>query len=181
MLKYSFLLFAGFILLMSCSKQQDATVDDGIFDRLYCNDPEAVNYNRDFPGTPDNSTCFYPKDLFEGTYIFKDTIYNAEYERDTILDYNITIHAQSNTLLKLTGFCSQDSVTFIADRFYKATVDSTTFQDSNKIAGQILCRSTDTLTGIITTEESDNTKIRIVWAIASDTGLNYHNGTATKQ
>ncbi len=168
-------------LLAACSKNQDGDIDEGLFDRPYCNDPEAVNYNRDFPGTPDNSTCFYPKDLFEGAYLFKDTIYNAEYERDTILDYNITITAKSNTLLKLSGFCMQDSVTLIADRYYKATVDSTTFQDSTKIAGQILCRNTDTLSGIITYDEVDSSKIRFVWAIASDSGLNYHTGTALKK
>ena len=171
----------GLFLFISCSKMQDGDVKDNLFDRPYCNDPDAVNYNRDFPGTPDNTTCFYPKDLFAGTYLFKDTVYNADYERDTILDYNITIVAKNNTLLKLAGFCGQDSVTLIADRYYKATVDSTTFQDSTKIAGQLLCRNTDTLSGIITTDEADSNKIRFIWAIASDTGLNYHSGTAIKQ
>ena len=44
----------GIILLVaaSCSKYTDDPGEtDPRLSRKYCNDPEAVNYNRDFPGT----------------------------------------------------------------------------------------------------------------------------------
>ena len=168
-------------LLASCKKSNDPTdVDNSLFDRLYCNDPQAINYNKDFPGTVDNSICFYPRDVFEGYYALKDTIYNAEYEIDTVLDYAISIYALNNTTLRVLGFCpAGDSLKFTADRFYKAQADSLTVSN-NVLPGQYTCDITDTLTGFIIKDQVDTTRIRINWTVVSDTGVNYHIGTGKK-
>src|ERR1043165_5567011 len=78
-MRYFSLIILSLALVMgfafSCKKWQDpAPKEDPRLTRHYCNDPSAVNYNWDFPGKPDNSVCFYPADLFAGTYMFYDTV-----------------------------------------------------------------------------------------------------------
>lgn len=169
---------------VACMKEDPGVAnqyDSSLFNTPYCNDPEAINYNWDFPGTPDNSICFYPTDVFAGTYLFDDTIYNEAYERDTILQYQIVIRAYSNTRFALVGFCG-DSIKLTADRFFKATIDSTLNTiDQTPLNGQIVCRTVDTISGTINTSFADSTRIRINFNVASDTGLNYHVGTAIQQ
>lgn len=174
------LLFAS---LTACKKSDNAEdVSGDLFDRPYCNDPEAVNYNDGFPGTPDSTTCFFPSDVFIGTYLWKDTIYNAEFERDTIFEYTISVYARNKTDIRLVGFCpSGDSLNFVAGKYYKAQTDSLMLQDSTKLEGILPCGSADTLVGTITTSGSDTVKLKFDWLIASDTGINYHIGTAIKQ
>src|SRR5262245_8926779 len=78
--KISLFLLGGMsfvLLLASCEKWEDTPgKSDPRLERKYCNDPEAVNYNRDFPGTADNSVCYYPSDAFSGRYSFIDSIYD---------------------------------------------------------------------------------------------------------
>ena len=173
------------MVLYACKKSEDfdkATADQ--FAGRYCNDPEAINYNFEFPGTEDNSTCIYPTDVFTGSYSLKDSIYNGEFELDTVLDYTVTFHVKSITSLKMSGFCiNGDSVRLTADRYYKAQVDSTLIPlDSSMIEGHTFCRGLDTIKGSITRMSiNDTDKIRINFIIASDTGINYHIGTGIKK
>lgn len=170
------------ILLAGCSKtNENQSVDEGLFTRKYCNDPEAVNFNHGFPGTPDSSVCFYPKDVFAGSYLVEDSIFNTEFELDTVLQKTFTFIALNNSNLKLNGFCpTGESIFFTADRFYKAQSDSMFFQDSTFIPGQLICNTNDTLIGTINKIEGDTQKIRINWTISSDTGVNFHIGTGQK-
>lgn len=175
-------IFCLTITIWGCSKTNENTsVDDGLFTRKYCNDPEAVNFNHGFPGTPDSSICFYPKDVFAGSYLVKDSIFNTEFELDTVLEKIISFIAVNNSNLKVNGFCpSGDPLYFTADRFYKAQSDSLTLGDSTKLPGQLICSTSDTLIGTINKIEVDTPKIRINWTVASDTGINYHIGTGIK-
>src|SRR5947208_3141374 len=67
-----------FLISASCKKYTDQPgKSDPRLARKYCNDPSAVNYNRDFPGTEDNSICYYPTDVFKGQYTFTDSIYSG--------------------------------------------------------------------------------------------------------
>lgn len=170
-------------LLAACSKPDNSGKD--ISDKLtnlYCNDPEAINYNWEFPGTPDNSTCFYPKDIFVGQYSFADSIYNANLELKRVNNITLTVYANSNNILRVTGFCSNtDSIRLTADRFYKSYADSTVTQDSVVLDGQVVCRTVDTLSGYLIKDKNDSTKLSINITVASDTGLNYHLGTAYKK
>lgn len=171
------------VVFYSCGKTApfDEPVADQ-FDTLYCNDPIAINYNLAFPGTPDNSICIYPTDVFGGSYSFKDSIYNGEFELDTVLDYTIVFNRTSQTQLNVLGFCpGGDTIEMTATRYYKAVADSTMIlPDSTLLPGQVFCRSLDTLSGSISKVDSDSTKIRINFTIASDTGVNYHIGTGTQ-
>lgn len=171
------------IILISCKKYETAKDGTGdLFDRPYCNNPEAVNYNDGFPGTADSTVCFFPKDVFVGTYLWKDTIFNAEFELDTVMEYTISVYANNNTELRLLGFCpSGDSLHFVADRFYKAQADSLILPDSTQLPGILSCGTKDTLTGTIINTREDTVKLKFNWTISSDTGINYHIGTAVKQ
>lgn len=174
----------------ACKKWKDsiATDDPRLHDRKYCNDPEAVNYNWGFPGVPDNSICIFPSDLYKGTYFFTDSIYNANDVFDSLLSkqtYTIQVLALSKKHLAITGFCTNDTLFFTAGRTtYTATADSTfKLNDTTKAFGQPMCRLLDTLSGSITKNSLDtsNTKIKFNWKVVSDTGINYHKGTAVKQ
>jgi hypothetical protein len=178
------------LALASCKKYEDKVGVAG--DQLtnsYCNDPEAVNYNWGFPGKPDNTLCFYPTDSLIGTYFFRDTIFYSQDMKFTRVDsFEIALELIDRTRfrfrpLKNSVFCSDDVVNFKADKFFKATADSTWLPDSVQIPGQALkCRRQDTLSGFITTTSQHDKKIKINFTVISDTGskLTYHIGTATK-
>lgn len=171
------------LLLYACQKSEPFdTANDSMFEGHYCNDPIAINYNHGFPGTPDNAVCVYPTDVFRGTYRLRDSIFNEEFELDTVLEYTVTLHQSSLTKLRMSGFClNGDSVRLTADRFYKAGVDSTLLMpDSVLVEGHIFCRFIDTIMGSVTKYKDDSNKIRINFTIASDTGRNYHIGTGIK-
>lgn len=174
------------ILLLStfyaCQKSEPFdSPDKNDFDRLYCNDPIAINYNFNFPGTVDNSTCIYPTDVFEGSFLLRDSIYNAEFALDTVNEITVSFVRLSQTELLLKGFCpSGDTLTLTADRYYRASVDSTLIlPDSTFLDGQVFCRSLDTLSGFIKSI-TDSNRIQVNFTIVSDTGVNYHIGTGTK-
>lgn len=174
---------SGLLLFMACAKSDPFDkADEDQFGNRYCNDPIAINYNHGFPGTADNTTCIYPTDVFTGTYLLKDSIYDADFNLDTILDFMVRFHRVSLTQLKLSGFClNGDTVRLTADRYYRAAVDSTLLPDSSMMEGHVFCRAIDTLTGTINKYKDDSNKIRVSFIIASDTGINYHVGTGIKQ
>src|SRR6187402_2801114 len=102
-----FICIAVILLIYACNKSEPfSTPTDEQFTNRYCNDPTAINFNHGFPGTADNSICIYPTDVFTGAYQLKDSIYNGEFELDTVLDYTVKFHTTSLTQLKLSGFCA---------------------------------------------------------------------------
>lgn len=173
------LLLSSFYACQKSDPYPAASEDD--FDSPYCNDPIAINYNFEFPGYVDNTTCIYPTDVFEGNYLLRDSVYNAEFALDTINEMTVSFVRISQTELLFKGYCpSGDTVTLTADRYYKASVDSTLIMpDSILMDGQVFCRTLDTLSGTIT-KVADSGKIRINFTIVSDTGINYHIGTGIK-
>ncbi|HTN45366.1 MAG TPA: hypothetical protein VL098_03400 [Flavipsychrobacter sp.] len=180
----------GFFLLFSaCKKWVDPnpSVDPRITERRYCNDPQAVNYNWDFPGTQDSSVCFFPSDLFEGNYSFTDSIYFQDNSLDTnrtFQTYTLNITRTSKNQFKLAGFCGGNDINFTAQRTtYLAYADTTLkLNDTTFAFGQPLCRIQDTLTGTLSKSKTDSLSrhIYIEWRVVSDSGINFHKGTAIK-
>lgn len=187
---FIFILPLFFMLVVACQKWTDpAPVDDPrIKDRKYCNDPLAVNYNWGFPGVADSTTCVYPADLFKGTYTFTDSVY---FNDETTLDsahsfqtYTLQLSPISKTKFHLSGFCSNDLVFTAGRSTYQASADTTLkLNDTTYAFGQPLCRIQDTLTGTISKSKTDSTfhSVTIAWKVISDSGINYHKGTAIKQ
>lgn len=177
--------------LSSCKKWTDPQppYDPRLGENRYCNDPEAVNYNWNFPGVADNSVCIFPADLFKGTYTFTDSIYNSESVFDSARPQTIyTLHliALGKRSLRIVGFCnSMDSLKFTAERStYRAGADTTIFlNDTTKVHGQFFCRTQDTLTGFVMKNQNDSAgkTIRFDLRVVSDTGVFFHRGTAYKQ
>lgn len=180
-------ILAATALIWGCKKTDEtATITDDRLNRPYCNDPLAINYNWDFPGTPDNTKCFYPIDIFGGTYKFTDSIYDADYQPDTVLSYALQLFSINGSKVKIgiKGFCANETLTLTADRFYKAYLDSLSAVVNGfdtKLAGQLSCRKVDTISGYIQKSKTDSSKLSIYFTIASDTGISYHKGTAIKQ
>jgi hypothetical protein len=177
------------LVLCSCKKWEDPKAQDDprINERRYCNDPLAVNYNWNFPGKPDNTTCFYPTDVFKGTYLFKDSVYKADNTFDSarsLTTYTLNIFPFDKNHFAIVGFCgANDSLKFTAERStYRANGDSTILMANDiKAYGQFFCRTQDTLSGYLIKDRSDSSKLLVEFAVLSDTGLNFHRGTAIKQ
>lgn len=183
MIKKLSICIALLAVLYGCVKSEPYNeVNDAQFAGQYCNDPIAINYNQGFPGTANNKICIYPTDVFRGTFKLRDSIYNGEFELDTVIEYLVTFHPASLTKVKMTGLCSYgDTVRLTADRYYKATVDSTVLpMNAGLIEGHSFCRAIDTIMGSVSKYIDDSNKIRINFIIASDTGINYHIGTGLK-
>lgn len=181
------LLIAG--IVYGCTKDEPFdTPNDEQFQSRYCNDPKAINFNIGFPGVADNSICIYPTQVFNGSFNLRDSVFNGEFQLDTVLEYIVSFQKgldsnqqPSNSKLILKGFCpAGDELTLTADRYYKASVDSTMLVDSTLLPGQVFCRTTDTISGTISKYADDSNKIRINLIIYSDTGINYHIGTGIK-
>ncbi len=160
--------------LVSCKKvmDPDAQTYEGQ-DTPYCNDPEAINYNHNFPGTAANATCIFPTDPFTGLYALADTVYTADFASYYILSDTVRVYPLSKTHMALIGFCGQfDSLKLTAGRYYRANLDSTTSM------GQFLCNPKDTISGIL---KSDSIGLRIDFTLHSDTaGTKYHKGTGIR-
>ncbi len=174
------------LLAVSCSKDSSTHSTDDRLSRPYCNDPLAVNYNQTFPGTPDNSICYFPTEVFRGEYTFADSVYDQDYQRRDSLEYPISILALDKTKFVILGFCFKgqkegDSLKFTADRFYKATADSTLTTDSVKLNGQLACNIKDTISGFILRDKYDTTLLHINITVLTDTGAAYHIGSAKKK
>lgn len=183
MLKKVIFFVAAISLVYACTKSEpfDQPQEED-FENRYCNDPIAINYNLSFPGTVDNSTCIFPTDVFSGSYNLVDSVFNLDFELQTVENYTVSFNRLSQTQFTFKGFCPNgDEASFTADRYYKASADSTILVDSTLLPGQTFCTLTDTLSGTIKKILGDTDKIRINFVISSDTGLNYHIGTGIKQ
>ena len=163
---------------MACKKYTDEPGQyDSRLSRKYCNDPLAVNFNRDFPGTPDNSVCYYPADVYKGQYTFIDSIYSGNNILMAEVPLVLNFSASSQTRLTLSGFCGSggSSITLTANRQLRANADTTVG------TGQLLCRSKDTVSGYISQLAGDSTKLHFFFTVVSDTGVAFHQGTGYRQ
>lgn len=171
-------------VFFSCKKWQDpAPVDNSNINNPYCNDPDAVNYNWGFPGKPDNTVCFYPSDLFQGTYILKDTILGAQSDlflkADSLL---ITITKKSKTQVVLNGLCpSGKELLLSANASYTATIDTTVGDSLTLNPGQFFCRDLDTVAGALALDKADSSLVYLNFTVVSDTGKTIYSGRAIKQ
>jgi hypothetical protein len=147
---------------------------DPRLDRKYCNDPEAVNYNRDFPGTADNSVCYYPSDAFSGQYSFVDSIYDQGEKLIKEESLTLVITRVTNSKFKMEGLCGAGGtiINFTSNRQLHADADTIV------TGGQILCRPKDTLSGYIAQNPVDSNRIRFTIQVVSDTAINLHQGMA---
>ena len=180
----SFAVIIGIYLCASCNKWKDpAPVNDPRLTNLYCNNPAAVNYNLGFPGKPDNSICFFPSDLFQGSYLLKDSVYVSNsglfLKADSII---IRIVKISDAKIAVVGFCSSGTQLFLtAGPTYIATMD-TLVGDSNSLnKGQLLCRIQDTISGTITKDRVDSSLLHVFLTVVGDTGTTVITGNARKQ
>ncbi len=164
----------------SCTREEAQYPDtDPRLSRPYCNDPEAVNYNWDFPGTPDNSVCLYPAEAFAGTFTFLDSVYNTDGTFDSaasLTTYTLRFDTLSRRVYLLRGFCADSALRFSADRFFRSTLDSLI-----PGAGQRLCRAADTVAGAVTRAVGDTARLTLSFSVRSDTGTAFHRGTAYRQ
>lgn len=184
------ILAAGGVLAFGCTKQEEPgkTTDERL-GRPYCNDPEAVNYNWDFPGTPNNSVCFYPDEMFKGSYRVFDTTYDADFNADTTSYKNfvISLDAVTRSKMTLSGYilnsaCTLNGLSITATRFYRASVDSAFLPppDSMYLNGTVVCGK-DTLSGNLSKKNKDSDTIHINFMVAVDSGLLFHRGIAIRQ
>lgn len=165
-----------FLLLASCSKWQDKPGPQVDLSRKYCNLPDAINYNYDFPGTEDSSVCIFPAQPFAGQYSYSDSLYmgtNPVVNGDT---FNFNITQVSRSGMHINAFCGARSLSFTANRYYRATADTTI----TGYYGQLLCRDQDTLTGSMVYKAADSS-LQIEFTVVSDTGVVVHRGTAYKK
>lgn len=177
------------LALCACQKWQDKQPpeDPRINEKKYCNDPYALNYNWDFPGMPDSTVCIYPADIFEGNYLFTDSLYSADNTFDSAASqqsYALRITRLSINKLAVHGFCSPtDSLLFTAERStFRANADSTIqLTDTTTGYGQFFCRTQDTLSGFMMLSRTDSTLLKIDFTVVSDTDIRFHRGTAIRQ
>lgn len=169
-------LFGG-MLLSSCQKYKDTPgKTDPRLSRHYCNDPTAVNFNRDFPGIADNSVCVYPADVFAGNYAFVDSIFDGSQQLLRQIPMSLRFTAIDHSRFYITGFCpAGGQQNFTTSRSLLASADTTVG------SGQILCRQTDTLSGNVFQTLGDTTKVQFSLVVVTDTGISYHQGTAYRQ
>lgn len=173
---------AASVAVFSCAKWKDpAPVNDPRLTNPYCNDPNAVNYNWNFPGKPDNTTCFYPTDLFAGDYVFVDSVYLTS-TFTYLMAQTETLHVSkvSQTQLSVMGLCANgNTIHLTADKSYNATIDSVV-GDSVTARGQLLCRNADTVNGTITKDRLVDSVLHINLQVISDTGITTHIGNAKR-
>ena len=166
------------LALCACKDYPDVPAKpDGRLDRPYCNDPEAVNFNRNFPGYEDNNVCYYPADAFEGDFTFDDSIYDGAQKFIRAQKLQFSIAAEDKLRFRLSGFCPGGStaIAFTANRSLRADADTTAEK------GQILCRQADTVSGYLSMAVFDSSRIRFFLTVISDTGTVYHQGTAFRR
>jgi hypothetical protein len=175
--RYILLLAVVAVCIEGCKKYKD---EPGQYDprlvRKYCNDPEAVNYNFDFPGTADNSVCFYPTDALKGTYNFVDSVYAGSTTLVKEQTLTLVLSGENRTKLLISGFCGGgEQLRFTVNRALRATGDTTIAN------GQRMCRDKDTLSGYISRSLGDSTRLKFYLTVVSDTGVTQHQGTAYRQ
>jgi hypothetical protein len=168
--------------LAACqSKEEDyPATDPRLGTRVYCNIPGAVNYNWGFPGKPDNSVCFYGPDLFRGSFSYRDTILKPDGTIDSPRSgqaYTLNIYGLDTSRAILLGLCpGGDTLYLHAPRTgFRASLDSST------VKGQRLCRTQDTVSGLLLRELSDTSRLSLSFTVYSDTAVNLHRGTAYRR
>jgi hypothetical protein len=162
----------------ACRKASDpAPKDDPRLTRPYCNDPEAVNYNWDFPGKPDSTVCIYPSDLFAGSWQYSDSIVSADgTEVFDSAKYQLQLTASGRMQLSMKGLCGNNqSINITASRNKLFVIDTVV------ALGQYLCINTDTIAGGGSMYFNESNRFTFTWVLNSDTGISYHHGTAVKQ
>ena len=168
----------AFILLFTgaCKKYEDPDpFTDSRIKNKYCNIPSAINYNWDFPGIADNSTCIFPAQIYKGSYLFHDTITNNLGEFISKDSFYITLLQVDSTRLTISGFCGNDQYLAKATRFFKFTLDSLVGN------GQVYCNNKDTIAGGGSKIGiQDTTSIQMIYQLQTDTGVVFHKGTAFK-
>lgn len=169
--------------IAACSKSEDPSAPrpGDLNNRFYCNDPEAVNYNWGFPGTPDSALCYYPSDVYAGTYTFTDSVYNGDNSLDSarsLTTYILNFIPLNKKTLAIIGFCgTMDTLHLTVDR-----VSLLTTIDTVAGFGQTFCRMQDTVSGTVLNSRLDSTEnLMFDFTVTSDTAINYHRGTAYKQ
>ncbi len=176
----------GIAGLAACEKYKDpAPVDLGLT-RKYCNDPIAANYNDSFPGVPDNSVCIYSNELFEGTWLFRDSVYLPDMTFLRTRDYTLTFNPGDPALdslknkVSVSGFCSNgNTLALTANRYGLAMTDTLL---PNTDGGQLFCNSTDTVSGMFRLIfEPTGSRIHIQLNEHVSDSSYIHTGYATKQ
>lgn len=170
--------FLALILLFfgACKKYSDPEpFTDSRIKNKYCNIPSAINYNWDFPGIEDNTTCIFPAQIYSGNYLFHDTVTDASGLYISHDSFPIAFAQLDSTKLSISGFCVGSSYSATANRFFKFTLDSLQGH------GQTFCNNKDTIAGSgYKTSLLDTTLIQINYRLYTDTGIVYHKGTAVK-
>jgi hypothetical protein len=180
--RLSLVLISLVSILLGCAKYSDpkGKRDSRLDSTFYCNDPNAVNYNWGFPGTPDSALCYYPADIYKGNYSFTDSIYNGDGSLDSaqsLSTYTLSFIRLSNRKIGVLGFCSPGDTLFLTVSRVTVVAEVDTLVG----IGQKFCRTQDTVNGYLTDNRFDTlTSIKIDFSVISDTGLNYHRGTAYK-
>jgi len=162
---------------LACKKYSDPQgQSDPRLTRPYCNDPLAVNYNWDFPGVPNDSVCFYPSQVFSGTYSYLDSIYLPDNTLARVTPVTMHLWPATEKDIRITGFCPNgDSLYFTATKYYTAYTDTLLGN------GVSFCTSMDTLVGTLTKRQTNDTIMLVDFTVVTDTGTTYHRGTAYKQ
>lgn len=174
-MKIRLLLFA-LLIMTACKRYKDpAPFTDPRIVNHYCNIPSAINYNWDFPGVPDDSVCIFPAQIYNGNYFYRDSLFNSTGLLLSQDSFPLTFTQLDSTRLTITGFCPGNTIHATATRFFKFTIDSVAKN------GQVLC-SNDTISGKGSKIDIyDTTQIKLIYEVATDSGIIYHAGTATKQ
>lgn len=179
----SFLLLTGcgIMFIAACRKYKDPPPagDPGLTNH-YCNDPGAINYNRGFPGIPDSSVCIYPVDSFLGTWTITDSVYRSDLSLDTFEDRVLSFMSTEDTSLThlaIQGWCAGPSLLATASKYQRAELDSM----SENVAGQLLCTSTDTISGYFHFGLATNDTLLFQLQVNSASGLHIHKGWGIRQ
>lgn len=158
----------------SCKKYTDpVSKEDPRLTKLYCNDPDAVNYNWNFPGTPDSTVCYYPTDVFAGTYELRDSIFfDSSHLFIQANIFYITIRKHNKTEMAIMGFCPDgDSILLTAGPNFTATLDTLVGDSTSRILGQRICGYADTINGNLVKDQLNDSIIYFSLRVSSDTGL----------
>ncbi len=171
------LITLSILFLLSCKGYKDpAPFTDPRIVNKYCNTPSAINYNWNFPGVPDSTTCIFPAQIYSGNYFYRDSIFNSSGLLLNEDSFPLTFIQIDTTRLKIIGFCTGDTIHATATRFYKFIIDTVVGR------GQLFCNPLDTISGNGSKFDlTDTLNIKLVYEVATDTGIVYHAGTATKQ
>jgi hypothetical protein len=141
----------------------------------YCNNPKAINYNWGFPGSPDNSICIYPADLYAGSYIFYDSLLDASglyLPFDTIA---VTITKLNDSSISINGLCGTTNFTATALKNNRFNLDTTAQ------IGQIYCSGADTINGFATKWLWNDSNFKFTYLLINGVNIKEHKGYFIKQ